>query len=262
MSNYQKFARSLCFGCLPLLLASTGVAAYQIVELQSQCAWSSPSSTLLQSDHLCPLSIDEDAKTQPTNWAPWTHRPYCGGSKYCVFTQANQSISVITTAETAVGKGSDFEAMIASRTTESPLGYSRKDPPWEVMDIQAKGKGVIARRHIARGELIMLDFASLLVDSQLAESVSKEKRQDLVTRAVGQLPEPDKILSLSQSLGTGSTAVEAVLRTNSFDIRFGGVEYAALFPRVSVSSDIHQSIPPDSACSETTNTLTENKSCM
>jgi len=208
-------------------------AAPKFVAVGDQCSWNSSSSIISYGYCVGEAPPSGESRPQVSNWSPWTHRPSCAG-QYCIFTKRTHDISIITTPENMARKLDGFEAVFTARSAELPSSQRFKTRLWEVRDIEGKGKGVIALKKIGRGELVMLDYASLLVDSELAGTLGQASEPGMVSQAVNQLPDRDEILSLSRSSIETSAAAEDILRTNSYDIRSGGVEYAALFPRLSV----------------------------
>lgn len=109
-------------------------------------------------------------------------------------------------------------------------------PVWEVRDIEGKGKGVVAIRKIARGEVFMVDYASVLADVKFPVKVNRKIGRKLLDSAVDRLPDPQKILALGKSSNSKAPASEDVLRTNTFSTTVDGIEYMVLFPTVSVSN--------------------------
>ncbi len=72
-----------------------------------QCGWNphEPAPAALLDHPSCLLPLDEFVGPDPRSWDPWTHRPYCAGSRFCVYTNAmlprRDGISIITTPEIA-----------------------------------------------------------------------------------------------------------------------------------------------------------------
>ncbi|KAJ4301614.1 hypothetical protein N0V90_003707 [Kalmusia sp. IMI 367209] len=111
--------------------------------------------------------------------------------------------------------------------------YDRED--WyEIRDIPGKGKGVIARRKIRKGSIIMLDSPGIIASAQLPMHVAPVEGFELFEGSVQMLLEKDRddILALD-----GRPDVYDILQTNAFSCRFddGGMgdEYLCLFPLVS-----------------------------
>jgi len=214
------------------------------VERVRQCGHVHSRDGLFADRKLCSLPLREDAG-QPAEWAPWTHQPFCADTPYCVFTnslfQGNHGVSIISTPETAASMIPELAWTFGSRTLPSPVDHEMEQGAWEVRDIPGKGKGVVALRSIARGELIMLDHASVIADKEFPSHVKRVRGNKLVSRAVAQLPDPELVLGLSTSSERAAPLVEDILRTNSFTTSIHGRDYMCLFPKVSVSSILNSS---------------------
>jgi hypothetical protein len=112
------------------------------------------------------------------------------------------------------------------------LGPDRTTPPkFEMRAIPGKGMGLIATVPIHRGDLIMANTASLMIDYRAFHELTKEQYTTLQAAAVSHLPPAHQTLLLN--LSTDATApsqeeeegkktvpslVDTILNTNSFDI--------------------------------------------
>lgn len=221
-----------------------GHSRLQDVEVQpaSQCGHGHSQDGPFAYHERCSLPLREDAG-QPAEWALWTHQPFCADTPYCVFTnslfQGNHGVSIISTPETAASLIPELAWTFGSRSVPSVIDHEREQGTWEVRDVPGKGKGVVALRPIPRGELIMLDHASIIADEQFPSRVKRAHGHKLVSAAVAQLPDPDLVLGLSTSSEGVAPLAEDVLRTNSFTTSIHGRDYMCLFPKVSVSSLPH-----------------------
>jgi hypothetical protein len=210
-----------------------------------ECPWSRPGITQLQVQRhqekaVCSRLIDDEAGYEPTNWTPWTHRPYCFNAtnypsiKYCVYTDScygNHGISIITTPRIAAHSNSILDDPEVSGLAGLDLEV---DPPYYVADVPGKGKGVIASRLIKKGEQFMVEFASMMASTAFPGSVKQAQGYRLLHRATDQLVEPERVLTLGRSSTTGADIVEDVMRTNSFAADLAGVPHMALYPKISV----------------------------
>ena len=185
----------------------------------------------------CPRVIDGTVGPNPADWGPWTHQPYCANStEFCVFTnaifQGNRGISFITTPETAA---SSVEVLTALQSSLDPrLVREGVNKPWEVRDLPGRGKGVVSTRRIAKGEVIMVDYIGALAEADFPSRVKRTEGNNLLQRAMDQLPDPERVLSLARSSKTGSPVPEDVMRTNTFATEITGRTLMALFPQISV----------------------------
>ncbi|KAB5550790.1 hypothetical protein GE09DRAFT_149545 [Coniochaeta sp. 2T2.1] len=193
-----------------------------------QCGW--PSNVALKAhDHrACALPMDENSHS----WSPWTYRPYCAGTQYCVFTNSmfrgNNGVSIITTSEIAASSPD-----LVAKLTSARAGADPAEPPYTVRDIPGKGKGLFATRRIARGDVFMEDYPSVLADVEFPGKVRRDQGQLILQRAIEQLGQSEEVLSLARSSTTGAPVQEDVMRTNTFGITIAQRSRMALFPRIS-----------------------------
>ena len=223
----------------------------------------------------CPAAMDEEtAGPEPVDWSPWTHPPECipAGSnaavniattgkrdrdanattpdKYCVYTNAahgHRGVSLITTPETAasiVDLLDDFNAEFMRPLTDGRRGKNNtatdSDPfdgrPYKVVEMPEKGgKGVVATRRIRRAEVVMVDFASLVLDLDFPRSVRRLDGYELLTRAAERLADPDRVLGLARKREHPPNLVEDVVRTNAFHFQLDDKPHMALYADVAVS---------------------------
>jgi hypothetical protein len=106
---------------------------------------------------------------------------------------------------------------------------------YDIRDLPGRGKGVIATRRIRRGEVFMLDFASVVADIEFPGRVKRSQGNELLSRAMEQIPNSERLLSLATSSMGATSVPEDVMRTNSFALVIGDISRMALFPKISVS---------------------------
>lgn len=199
------------------------------------CGWAPP-DPLNRAKPTCSTSLLQGFGTKPNQWFPWTHRPYCADTPYCVFTNAhfhgNQGVSIITTPELAASTLNKLE-----ETFTAPFQQPKSSGPlYEVVDMPGKGKGAVAKRKIRRGEKFMVDYAGLIADTAFPGATKLEAGKKLLDTAVDQLPRGQAIRSLAKSTNTTERVVEDLLRTNSFGMTLEKRNIMALFPEISVGS--------------------------
>ncbi|KAK0634406.1 hypothetical protein B0T17DRAFT_513273 [Bombardia bombarda] len=248
---------TLISGIFLTLLHSHSVSARGNVTPQKHLEWSTGNclpGPLQHADYpgcattLLHLDEDDDNITikshnnSPTNgkWTPWTHRPYCADTDYCVFTNANIGLSIITTQD-------ESDALLKSTSPHSNHDENDKvTPAYEMRDIANKGKGLVATRKIPRGEVLMVDSVALLAALEIPRKMKQEKGRLLFSRAVERLPRAGEILGLARSSSSDEGAnaeledgasmsaafVEGVVKINSFTVEVGGMGYMGLFPRI------------------------------
>lgn len=241
----------LSLGCRALASLDDRILHADSIHDAEQCGWRFPDHFGDHDHQACLLAIDEKAGPDPSHWAPWTHRPYCADTRYCVYTnsvfQGNHGVSIITTPEIAANS----PALIAQLSAIGDLGLGdgrhvvTEKPPYVVRDIPGKGKGVIATRRIGRGEVFMVDYPSVLADVEFPGRVRHDEGVLLLQRAMDQLADSQEVLSLARSSRSGAAVPEDVMRTNTFGITVAERSRLALFPKISVSNPTPPRFPHD-----------------
>jgi len=235
------------------LLGARGVFAHlngALTLVAENCNWN-PAGPLMPSEdsQRCPLIVDDETGGITGQWKPWTHRPTCAypsnatESKYCVFSFApfrgTSAIAFMTDPETAAETVSLLEDPDWNWEPWPPEDSSvwKKDPPWEIVDIPNKGKGVVATRKIREGGLLMRDSAVVIGMLRPPSTVATPHRQILLSRAFQQLPkkQQDEVMALATS--KGGPILDDIMGTNIFGISLAGREgHMGLFPLISVGS--------------------------
>ncbi|KAI1375495.1 SET domain-containing protein [Hypoxylon crocopeplum] len=205
-----------------------------------QCLLNTPMTLQSQGQLGCPHPVDWSKASQPVDWSPWTHPPECveteksPTTKYCVFTNSqhgNQGVSIITTPEAAANS---VEILNDSGYTHTkPFVNDSVEAAYKMADIPGKGKGLVATRRINRTEVIMADWASVVVDLNFPISVRRAQGYHLLHRAADQLSDPDRVLQLARNSASSADIMEDVLRTNAFSFSLYGEPHMALYPEVS-----------------------------
>ncbi|KAL8366982.1 hypothetical protein RB599_011070 [Gaeumannomyces hyphopodioides] len=265
MHQLPYYARGL--GLSALLASATTVRA--LSRLTSECPTGHPGRIDSVGSTECAVPVDDVTATEdPASWAPWTHRPVClnattmtprgaGGErlpgipepddsapvKYCVYTNAHAGeigLSVISTPEHAASGLHVLEkpnlphlsrGRRLSDTNATP-GSPPLLPPYEVVDLPGKGKGVLATRRIRRFETILLEPAAIVAANEFARAVRRQDGYRLLHVAVDQLRDPGRVLSLARSSPFAQDDVENLLRTNSFAGELDGEPHMGLFPGI------------------------------
>ncbi|KAK0621466.1 hypothetical protein B0T17DRAFT_467302, partial [Bombardia bombarda] len=166
----------------------------------------------------------------------WTHTAPCLQSehsprKHCVFTDNTfahgRGISIITTARRAdyLATNPAFaEPNITQHINQDLVRTATTPPVYAMREFPGKGMGLVATTHIRRGDLIMANTASIIIDYRAFEDLPKDDYQRLQTHAVDFLPSPHRaaLLNLSthdDAADLSHTArVDKLLATNAFDI--------------------------------------------
>ena len=196
-----------------------------------------PSNPLERTHPTCPPTLVSDFGTEPSGWHPWTHRPYCANTTYCVFTNAHfhgdRGISLITTPESAASTLDTLESTFSSPFKRAQPGT--KGPAYGVQEIPGKGMGAVALRAIPRGERFMVDYAGVIADTAFPKDLRMDDGRKLLEAAVDQLPRAEAIRELAQNTDTTTRVVEDLVRTNSFGMTVDERSVMVLFPEISVS---------------------------
>jgi len=163
----------------------------------------------------------------------WRHSSPCfQGSEYeaqyCVFIDVNfaggRGLSIITTRQRADYLATLPAFTVPDTTTGFNLDFTRLGSiKFEVRDIPGKGKGIIATDYIRRGERILANTASLMIDYAVFSDLDYNIYTELQAYAVDHLPlaHRDAILNLSSHNATNLTytqLLDRIIATNMFDI--------------------------------------------
>ncbi|KAJ0147366.1 SET domain-containing protein 5 [Colletotrichum tanaceti] len=163
----------------------------------------------------------------PTSPDPsWTHVTHCfknstDSPDFCIFHAANyggKGISVITDAERATHIGRNWGF---TRPKELE-GANRPIPKFEVAEVPGKGYGLVATRPIRRGEVILRESASMLIDYAAFMHVPMSQMKKLQAHGIDLLPFHHRSQWLNMSShgfqGDHLSMVDKILITNSFDV--------------------------------------------
>ncbi|KAK0716660.1 hypothetical protein B0T21DRAFT_266491, partial [Apiosordaria backusii] len=181
---------------------------------------------------------------------PWTHPPSCElttdlNSQYCAYTNSrhgHRGWSIVTTPARAADVASWFLDLPLSETSPAGSSQGKKNgngeggskKKWKVVQIEGKGKGVVATEEIQEWEEILLDYATLVVDVGFTIEVNALRGYRLLHEAVGRMGDGGVgVMELGKSSEYAQDVVENVLRTNAFSTRVGEGDYMAVYPTVS-----------------------------
>jgi hypothetical protein len=201
----------------------------------------------------CPLARDDKSGSDPEDWLPWTHKPYCFESltglekhpKFCTLSNINygaHGISLVTLPHVGASTQTllDEEPLSLFLRPDQIKDWDTRELPYEVKDIPGKGKGLVATRLIDRYETFMIDRPVIIADISISdtEGTARMHQQLLLNRAADQLVDPNIVRNLScdSKYAQGEDVIEDVFVTNAFhtEDRFG-VQHSALFPHIAVS---------------------------
>ena len=169
---------------------------------------------------------DTTWRSQPTCF-PNTSRTYC--SQTLSAYRGRHSLGIISTPE-AARRVADASKQAAQITIAPPKNL------YDVRDIHGKGKGVIAKRRIAKGDVIMLNAPAIVASARIPVYATPAQGAELFRTAVEMLDPATKksVLSLD---GGADAGIDGVVEKNAFSCRFedagAGDDYLCLFAEVS-----------------------------
>ncbi len=156
----------------------------------------------------------------------------------CLFTSTEfrngHGMAMITTTATA----SHLVGAEAFSDKPLPLASQRRgsqEPSYEIVPVQGKGRGVVARRRIRRGEILMVDVPALLVGISFLADTKPHHRRRLLKQALGQLPRETRENVYGLHRSSSKYEVDAILGPNSNTVMIAGDEvHIGLFPSIAV----------------------------
>jgi hypothetical protein len=215
------------------------------------CLWNTLRSPGDSAGPVCLPPLDDGTAPDGAIQLPWAHKIHCvrpkgdEGPVYCLFISSafrnNHGVSLVTTPQHAAdiaGTGILGE-QYSWMTPFIPGPVSSNDcPSYEVMEIQDKGKGAVARRLIRRAEVLMVDFPALLISRAYVDAVNGNERRRMMKIAIDQLPEMTRKSVWALARSAGGHAVDDIVSTNTCMVFLGDKEsHLGLFAEVSVSYD-------------------------
>ncbi|KAK3333942.1 hypothetical protein B0T19DRAFT_449237 [Cercophora scortea] len=163
----------------------------------------------------------------------WTRSAPCFQS-----TTTDDRICVFLDAGFAGGRGTSF-VMTAKRAAYLATHPAFTDPDsvkdtnqdlvrtipakYDIKEFPGKGMGLVANDHIRRGDLIMANTASLMIDYRAFNELPREQYMQLQAYAVDFLPAPHRAALLNLSIHDGTNLshiamIDKITTTNAFDI--------------------------------------------
>ncbi|KAF4504299.1 hypothetical protein G6O67_008466 [Ophiocordyceps sinensis] len=174
---------------------------------------------------------------QRQTWCPAESRPItthkCTDG-YCVYTDARfwggRGISFLTTADAmdkTVRRGLEQHYRPGFVTKVAVDAFEERE-------VAGKGVGLVAKRLLRRGELIIAEPPSVMVHLDMRTSVSEETRLEMQRAAVDALPRGTRLETLGLAGRGRGDAVEDILDTNSFTVTLAKAwDHHALFTQTS-----------------------------
>ena len=110
------------------------------------------------------------------------------------------------------------------------------NPPYDIRELPGRGRGLIAKRGIHRGDLIFAHTPVLAMNPTAFELEEKD-RLSLGHKAVANLPEATQKLFLELHGHFGiEDQIDDRINTNAFELEIGEVGHHGVFPETAVSS--------------------------
>jgi hypothetical protein len=176
----------------------------------------------------------------------WTFPPKCvvQSSKEnatwvdCLFTSAEarsgHGISLVTTTTTAA----HLVGMDAFSDKPNPPAAQHRaslGPAYEVVPVPGKGQGVVAKRRIRMGEIVMVDVPAVLIAISFLAETKPHHRRRMLKQAIRQLPEETRNSVYGLHKSSSQHEVDAILGPNSNTVMLAEDQvHVGLFPKVAV----------------------------
>ncbi|GJC95604.1 lysine methyltransferase [Colletotrichum higginsianum] len=186
-------------------------------------------------------SIPPSPTTPHSNW---THTSPCfrngtDSPEFCIYHAAHyggKGMSIITDAERAAHITRNW----GFTRPQELEGVNRPLPKFEVAKVPGKDYGLVATIPIRRGEVILRETASLLIDYAAFTHVPLDEMKKLQVHAIDYLPFNHRSQWLNMSShgfqGDHTAMVDKILLTNSFDVEMDDVkrddDFYAVFHRL------------------------------
>ena len=203
----------------------------------------------------CPATVTSTRDF--TAQIPWTHAPRCTTTDvrtYCIFTTSifgPNGLSLIASPESASALTPSLTRLYhSSLPSQTSVRNLNLQPAFEMQDVPGKGKGLVATRLVQAKETFILDYASLVVDTEFLEDVCTEERWTILDEAVDRLVDPSIVRCLDGKDRTGHT-VENVMQTNMFKSELDIGRSFVMFPLISVCCCPFTSRLPDAVANAT-----------
>ncbi|KAK4443950.1 hypothetical protein QBC34DRAFT_309963 [Podospora aff. communis PSN243] len=177
----------------------------------------------------CPNGTDCDyAHKHKWTYSEPCYRGNITAQDYCVFTD-NEFAEGRGTSFVMTRRRADYIATTPAFTDPQDIPGLNQDlkrtmaPKYDKKEFPGKGWGLVANQFIARGEMIMANTASLMIDYRVFDELTRDQYVKLQTFAVDYLPEKHReaVLALSthgQTFDSHEALVEKIGETNAFDI--------------------------------------------
>ncbi|KAK7063692.1 hypothetical protein R3P38DRAFT_2819805 [Favolaschia claudopus] len=176
------------------------------------------------------IPIPQDAKQAVSDTLDWTFKKPCylaGTTEFCVFSSPTfaqgRGMSLVTTAKRAAA----ILALPSFHDPELVRGANQDLEPdrphvYHVVEVPGKGLGVVAAKPLYRGDHIISNTVSLIIDYGAHEQMPQVELNKLMAAGIEYLPERhrDRMLNLSTHNDADAylEKVQKLVATNCFDL--------------------------------------------
>ena len=221
-----------------------------------QCAPPEPlRSDLTCAPHsLAPLPSDDVA------FRPWTHEPHCirPAEKpllgFCVFTNAGfrGGVSLVTLPELGMHMANRTQMAMGPEPAADTVRVGGGDDVgggagWEVERkyeerlVEGKGRALFAKEGFKAGEVVLVDYPSILVARDAMDVLLPEERQRMTWLGAMQLPDDERAaVRRLVSVGKYADEMDNIVAMNAVGVQYGGFKHLGTFPEAAVRFSLHR----------------------
>jgi hypothetical protein len=224
ISNRPGVSGEVCLSSL--LLAASKPPLCSLSHDHPVVKQSSPSEKVLLDDTVSPWTQSTTCYQNSTvhlEFCVYISAPFANGRGMAVITDKTRAAHIARSVANFMPDSSAQTAgPLVHKVTQKPVNVV--NPKYKVVPMEGKGFGVIATGPIMRGELILQETVSMLIDYAAFTQVPKDKLRKLQRVAIDGLPKAHRKRFLEMSPGSAGwdadveELVERVLVTNSFDV--------------------------------------------
>ncbi|KAF6818201.1 hypothetical protein CPLU01_13386 [Colletotrichum plurivorum] len=149
------------------------------------------------------------------------HGPHSCAGPYCAYSRPSfaggRGIVLVSTAYNA-----EEASHISAFTREPDDNADQGDSSlYRVVEMPGKGKGLVAKKPIKRGQRIMVQSPAVVIHRRFIDDIDLESQYRLLDVVVSHLPEQTREVFMEQMGQSGGHKVHDIIHTNSFELRLG-----------------------------------------
>lgn len=207
------------------------------------------------------------ASGTPPPWAPWSYPPWCpdmdasspssssnaplnrhrASTRPCLYTsttfRGGHGLSLFAVPSAAASVAAALDDGLVPLAAREHASSSQNSEwanvayvPYTIAELPGRGKGVVARRRIAKWDVVLVDSPALVAPADFLERFTVARRREVLQRAIDQLPSHQRVEIERELAATGDgERIFDVLKTNIFNVDIAGVSHIGLFPLGAVS---------------------------